>query len=71
MPRLVINIDLVTGLMHGAGYKNQTALAEAMGLNHSQALNRYLKNRSRPTSAIIETLCDVLDCQPGQFLEYK
>lgn len=59
-------------------YKKLFTLLEKMGLNknylrkngfHANTVDRLIKNQSVNTD-IINRLCTLLDCQPGDIMEY-
>ena len=66
---LLINTEVTMALIRGNGHKDQTAFADAIGMEFKD-LNDYIINRRPPTRSFIEMLCHHLDCQPATFLSY-
>lgn len=67
MGKIVVNLDVVMAQRKmGAG-----ALAEAVGITPAN-LSILKNNKAKAIRfSTLEELCRILDCQPGDILEYK
>ena len=52
------------------GYTTQQALADRIEMDNGQ-LNRYLTGKKVPGPNVLDRLCEALECQPGDILEYR
>ena len=67
---VMINQMAIDVLSKRIGIKTRTELARRLKITPSQ-LSQTLRGRKAATLTTIGKICDVLDCQPGAFLEYK
>ena len=67
---IMINRQALTILCKRIGIKSQAELARRIQAS-PQGLNKIIKGHHAATLTTIGKICDVLDCQPGAFLEYK
>lgn len=62
---VIVKLD---GLMRRSGVSTQLELAEKTGLNKNTITT--LKKKGKGSLDTVNALCKVLNCQPGDLLEY-
>ena len=60
-------IDILAALKE-AGYNTNRIRKEKL---IGEAMIQKIRNRQLPSWAALETICELLDCQPGDLVEFK
>lgn len=60
-------IDILAALKE-AGYNTNRIRKEKL---IGEAMLQKIRNRQLPSWAALETICELLDCQPGDLVEFK